>query len=270
MLFEATGRRESLDRKIEIMQLNEILYHHNLYNRIMGEDLYSRIVRLTITELREKGLVAEGSILLTEGFWDSVQSGIGNFAGGVDKVLKKVKLKKEPKGWEEAQRVFQKIAKQEGNKVVQDLVKAIEDETTSTESGIGSKPEDQVFPVNKNRGPFFSGVNTIASTYDTIVAATEKEPNTEGHLPVEVANEIIEQLRIVVQKYIADTEREKGGMYASFGGGDAKQAKEISEAAHLPLPLIVEQEKKPAEGEEASEEEVDVDAEWEKMMRGNY
>lgn len=271
MLFEATGRRDNLDRKIELMQLNEILYHQNLYNRIIGEDLYSRVVRRTIAELRERGLVEEGSVLLSEGFWDSVQAGIGNFAGGVDKVLKKVKLKKEPKGWEEAQRIFQKIAREEGDKMVQDLVSAIEGEV-----------ED--FPVGKDRNGFFSGVNTIASTYDTVVAATKKPAGDEGHLPVEAANEIIRQLRIIVSKYIADTEREKGGMYATFGGGDAKQAaeQEKNESAHLPLPLLLEidwekeaaklDDDEKAEGEEgeAAEdaEEIDPDAEFEKVMAG--
>ncbi len=227
LLTESAPTRQNLDAKIEFMQLNEILYPYFLSNKAMGNDLYKRIVRQTIAELKESGLIELDSPLLTEGFWDSVQAGIGNFAGGIDKVLKKIKLKKEPKGWEQAQRVFTKVAEKEGNKVVRDLVDAIEAETASTETGLGSKDKDAQFPVNKNQEVFFSGVNTIASTYDTVVAATEKEPGSDGYMPVEVANEIIEQLRIIVQKYMADTEREKGGMYATFGGGDSGRGKEV-------------------------------------------
>ncbi len=269
LLTEGAAARQSLDTKIEFMQLNEILYPYFLSNRAMGNDLYTRIVRQTIAELKESGLIEPGSPLLTEGFWDSVQAGIGNFAGGIDKVLKKIKLKKEPKGWEEAQRVFTRVAEKEGNQVVKDLVAAIEAETRSTESGLGSKDKDQQFPVNKNKEVFFSGVNTIASTYDTVVAATEKEAGSEGYMPVEVANEIIEQLRIIVQKYMADTEREKGGMYATVGGGDSGRGKEVQtfEGEDDEEVLTEQDDEEPKEGEDQGQE-IDPDEEYEKIMRG--
>ena len=76
----------------------------------------------------------KNSVLLTEGFWDSIQSGIGSAAGGVDKFLKKIGLKKEPEGYEQAQRIFAKIAEKEGHKVVQDLIKAIQDEARDAEA----------------------------------------------------------------------------------------------------------------------------------------
>ncbi len=268
ILTEGASRHQSLDTKIEFMQLNEILYPYFLSNKAMGNDLYKRIVRQTIAELKESGLIELDSPLLTEGFWDSVQAGIGNFAGGIDKVLKKIKLKKEPKGWEQAQRVFTKIAEKEGNQVVRDLVDAIEAETASTESGLGTKAKDARFPVNKNQEVFFSGVNTIASTYDTVVAATEKEPGSDGYMPVEVANEIIEQLRVVVQKYMADTEREKGGMYATFGGGDSGRGKEVKTfEGEDDEEVLTEQDEEAEEGQDTGEE-IDPDEEYEKIMRG--
>ena len=268
LLTEGTKARTELDTKIEFVQLNEVLRPYYLQGRKIREDLYSRIVRKTIAELQESGLVEPGSPLLTEGFWDSVQAGIGNFAGGIDKVLKEIKLKKEPKGWEEAQRVFTRIAEKEGNEVVKDLVSAIENETRSTESGLGSKDKDQQFPVNKNQEVFFSGVNTIASTYDTIVAATQKDPGSEGYMPVEVANEIIEQLRVIVQKYMADTEREKGGMYATFGGGDSGRAKEVKTfEGEEEEEVLTEQDDEAGEGQDTGEE-INPDEEYEKIMRG--
>ena len=87
LLFEASQNRVLLETRVEIAQLNEVIYPYYLFNKAAGHDLYTRIVRKTIAELRERGLVEDGSPLLTEGFWDSVQAGIGNFAGGIDKIL---------------------------------------------------------------------------------------------------------------------------------------------------------------------------------------
>ena len=71
------------------------------------------------------------------------------------------------------------------------IIKSIDEETETLESGLGSGDKDKTFPVNKNRNVFFSGVNTIAAFYDSIVAATEKDSGKNGYLPVPVANEII-------------------------------------------------------------------------------
>ena len=270
LLLGGSRVNESVRQKIEIAQLNEILRPYALSAVILKHDLYSRIVKRTILELKESGLIEDDSPLLTEGFWDSVQSGIGNFAGGVDKLLKKLKLKKEPKGWEQAQAVFKKIATQEGDKVVQDLVKAIESEVSELESGLGSKDKDQQFPSNKNANVFFSGLNTIASTYDTIVAATKKDPGEEGYMPPEVANEIIRQLRIVVQKYMADTEREKGGMYATFGAGDPDsglKATATGEGDDKGDDLLQEEDEENEAGQDTGEE-INPEEEYEKIMSG--
>ena len=252
ILSENNSRFDMFSQKVELIQLNEILYPYFLQNKSFRDDLYSRVVRQTINELRKQGLVDKNSVLLTEGFWDSIQSGIGSAAGGVDKFLKKIGLKKEPEGYEQAQRIFAKIAEKEGHKVVQDLIKAIQDEARDAEAKLKTAKGGQQFPVNKNRNIFFSGVNTIATTYDTIVAATKKDPGEEGYMPPDMANEIIEQLRIVVQKYMSDTEREKGGMYASFGGGDASEAEKLDEG----------------EEDEPKAEEINPDEEFEKIMRG--
>ena len=248
--------------RIEQMQMDDLQESAILSAYIAKKDLYTRIVLRTIAELKAQNLVEDDSPLLQEGFWDSVQAGLGNLAGGVDSFLKKIKIKKEPKGWEQAQRIFARIAEEEGNDLVKDLVKAIDEEVGDLESGLGSSAKDSKFPVNKNRNVFFSGVHTIATTYDSIVAATEKAPGEKGHLPVPVANEIIEQLRIIVQKYIADTEREKGGMYASFGGGDAEEGRIKEESFQRALRIIKE------ETEEGKGEEINPDAEYEKIMRG--
>ncbi len=253
--------RQHVLNRIEQHQLNELLRPELLISYLTKRDLYSRIVARTIQELREHNLVEPDSVLLQEGFWDSIQAGIGNFAGGVDSFLKKIKIKKEPEGWEQAQRIFQKVANEEGNQLVKDLIKAIDEEANDLESGLGSGSKDRTFPVNKNRNVFFSGVNTLAAFYDSVVAATEKDSGENGFLPVPVANEVIEQLRIVVNKYISDTEREKGGMYASFGGGDAEEGGIKEENFDRLLGLLQEEAAETAE-------QLDADAEYEKIMRG--
>lgn len=259
---------EALAGQIEQVQLNEATRPLILTAYASGQDLYTRIVRRTIQELRENNLVEEGSVLLQEAFWDSVQSGIGSLAGGVDKFLKMIKIKKEPKGWEQANRIFLRIAKEEGNDLIKDIVKAVEEEVSTLEKGLGSSPDSQVFPVNKHRENFFSGVNTLASFYDSIVAAAQKDPGEEGYMPVPVANEIIEQLRIVVQKYIADTEREKGGMYASFGGGEAEEEKDDVKEESFQRALSIIKEETESDDDKKEEEKIDPDAEYEQIMRG--
>ena len=271
LLLESSAQHMLLETKVEVMQLNEVIYPYYLFSKASGNDLYSRIVRKTINELQESGIVEKDSVLLKEGFWDSVQAGIGSFASGIDKILKKVKLKKEPKGWEEAQKVFAKMAEKEGNEVIKDLIDVIDDEVEMLETGLGSKSDDQKFPTNKHGNIFFSGLNTIASTYDTVFAATEKDPGEEGYMPPDVANELIRQLRIIVQKYMTDTEREKGGMYASFGAGDPDaglKATATGEGAEKGDDLLKEEdEEEPKEGTDTGEE-IDPDEEYEKIMSG--
>ena len=267
LLFEVSGNPQfdALALQLELIQLNEFILPESRLLVSCGLDLKSKIVEGTVRGIQEYyELTDEEAEILREGFWDAVQAGIGNFAGGVDKVLKKVKLKKEPEGWDQAQKIFQKVAEKEGNKVVKDLIAAIDEEVTDLESGLGSGKNDQTFPYNKHSNVFQSGANTIASVYDTVVDATDKDPGAEGFLPVEVANEIIEQLRIITQKYISDVEREKGGMYVSFGGtGEAiedEKAEPAREAYTRLEALILEAEE--------GEGQLDPDEEYEKIMRG--
>jgi hypothetical protein len=263
LLFESSGNPHltEVSLQLELIQLNEFLAPEARLLRATGLDLQGRIMEGTVLGIQEYyGLSDDEADVLREGFWDAVQAGIGNFAGGVDKVLKKVKLKKEPEGWDEAQKIFQKIAEKEGASVVKDLISAIDKEATEMETQLGSGKNDQTFPYNKTSNIFQSGVNTIASTYDTIVAAyQDKEEGDEGYLPEEVVNEIIEQLRIITQKYISDVEREKGGMYVSFGGtGESEDTLggKKEEGAWYDGSLILE-----AEESELSDEEAEKKAE---------
>ena len=61
ILSENSSRFEVYNQKAELIQLNEVLYPYFLQNKAFRDDLYSRIARKTIAELREKGLVDEDS-----------------------------------------------------------------------------------------------------------------------------------------------------------------------------------------------------------------
>lgn len=227
ILFENSARRQALSDKIEERQLNEISKVYKRYYRDLRSDFYSRVARETIRELQEAGLIVGGPPTLNEGFWDSVQAGVGNFAGGVDDLLKKIKIKKEPKNWKQAQDIFTKVLSKESSKLVKDLLTKIDQETKTSESDLETEKEsDKIFPVNKTKEIFLQGIATLGAFYDSIVEAAGKNPNEDGYMAPAVANEIIEQLRIAVQKYMSDTEREKGGMYATFGGVEKKKQKD--------------------------------------------
>ncbi len=261
LLFESSGNPHLAEvaLQLELIQLNEFIAPHSKLLRSTGLDLRGRIIERTVTEIQEYyNLTDAEADLLREGFWDSVQAGIGSFAGGADKILKKIGIKKEPEGYEQAQAIFKKVAEDEANTVIRDLVAKINDETENQEADLGVGKSGQQFPVNKHSEVFQSGVNTVASVYDSIVDAYKnKEEGDDGYLPVEAVNEIIQQLRIVVQKYMTDTEREKGGMYVSFGGGSGNTDEgDAYEGAQVL--------------DEADDEagDIDPDKEYEKIMRG--
>jgi hypothetical protein len=187
-----------------------------------SSQFFRNIAEEFVREINESGILKEGVILesrhlLDEGFWDTVQSSIGNVAGGIDKFLKKVGIKKEPEGYEQAQKIFDKVMTRESNKKVKDLVDSVKNFVADEEKKRGSDPKDQVFPYNKHADIFIQGCEMLAATYDTLKKSVE-----EKEFPAAAGNEMINALRIATEKFLRDTEREKGGMYASFGAGDNK------------------------------------------------
>lgn len=214
-------------------KLSSLLFEEELITSKKNKNVkYSQfqidVTEAFIVELRSEGLLTEGVIveareLLEEGFWDAVQRGVGNFLGGIDKFLKKIGLKKEPKDYERAQEIFQKVLERESNKKVKQFIDALKEEIKDKE--LAENPDlgvtDTTFPYNRTADVFNAGVDSIAIFYDSLVAAT-KESDPDKKISVPQANELIGALVTVVDKFIRDVEREKGGMYASFGGGGKK------------------------------------------------
>ena len=58
------------------------------------------------------------------------------------------------------------------------------------------------FPNDRRKVTFLKGVIIFGQFYDSIVAATKKELGSEGYMSEEVANEIINDLRKVVKKFL--------------------------------------------------------------------
>jgi len=58
------------------------------------------------------------------------------------------------------------------------------------------------FPNVTEQDKFQLGVDMIAATYDSIVAASNKKPEDDGYLAPDIANELIKGLRMYVEKMV--------------------------------------------------------------------
>ncbi len=122
---------------------------------------------------------------MNEGVWDNVKyalSKLGRYkAGG------KIFGKSQTDAKAAAQ--ITAILDKQGNEIIKSLDKAI-------------KEKNPEFPNNKGEMEYLNTILEIATVYDSIVAATKIAPGKEGHLPVDAANAIIEDLRAYTQKYL--------------------------------------------------------------------
>ena len=132
----------------------------------------------SLNPIEEKGRVDENA-------WENIKYGLSKLgrykAGG--KLLGK---KKTTKTTEDKIRT---ILNKESNK----LLRALDNEIRSV------APE---FPNDKKKFTFLKAIITMGTFYDSIVEATKKNPEDEGYLPVDAANEIISDLREMVKKYL--------------------------------------------------------------------
>jgi len=80
------------------------------------------------------------------------------------------------------------------------------------------KKEAPEWPNDKSRVAFLKGILMYGQFYDSITAATEKEPGEEGYLDPEVANKIIENLRKVVKKAL---DVDLAGVYSVMDSKDS-------------------------------------------------
>lgn len=147
---------------------------------LLTTEQYDKLINHTINEML---LFNEENI--NEGAWESIKYGLSKLgrykAGG--KILGKGKIDKE------AAQKIQAIIDKKGNEVIKNLDAEI-------------KEKNPEFPNNKEGVKFLETIMQIAAVYDTLVAATKKDPTDKEYLPPDAANGIINDLREYVKKYL--------------------------------------------------------------------
>lgn len=181
---------------------------------------YQEIAENFANELNANGLLTEGrkltgTMLINEGFFDSLQATVGNGLGSIDNFLKKVGVRKEPEGYEETMQLFQQVVGKATDKKVSQFLEEMESEVEGLELDSGTKAGNTKFPYNKTANYFVNGIVQISCFYESVKKGVES-----GEMPEIVGNQFIRELRIAVEKYIKEVEREKGGMYTQVGSGD--------------------------------------------------
>jgi len=162
------------------------------FDRDLNE-LLENIDRLNYLE-KNKTLIKE-EVYLSEAptLWGKIKYGLSKLgrykAGG--KIFGKSKVDQE---W--GAKIATLLAKQ-SNTFIKDLDSKIKE----LNKGKDGKAKGE-FPNNQDQEIFLQIVTEIASIYDSIVAATKKKPEEKGFLPIDLANEIIEDLVTYTQKFL--------------------------------------------------------------------
>lgn len=135
-------------------------------------------------EMLENFLLNEGKHL-DEGLMDSIKYGLSKLGRyKVDgKFFGRSKID------QEAGARIQQIIDKASNELIKNLHNEI-------------KEKNPQFPNNKDPQQFLTTVMSIAAVYDSIVAATKKNPNEDGYLSIDAANGIINDLREYVKKFL--------------------------------------------------------------------
>ena len=182
----------------EIDEAIEIQFQKDLKSLLEVADLYNKSNKM----LFENRLSKEEYETLNEGLWEKAKyymSKLGRYKAG-GKILGKGKID------QEAAAKIQTIIDKKGNEMIKTLNASI-------------KEKNPEFPNNEKGQDFLNTVLEISAIYDSIVAATKKDPKEEGFLPVDAANTIIEDLAEYVKKFldvdltaaysVMDSEKEK-------------------------------------------------------------
>jgi hypothetical protein len=152
----------------------------------LTEEQNNLIVNQILKETVENCEKLESDGRLDEGFLDAIKYGLAKLTGRYKaggKIFGKQQIDAEY-----AQKIKNILDKQ-GNEVIRNLDAKIKE----------TNPE---FPNSKDPQQFLTTVMEIAAVYDSIVAATKKQTNEEGYLPIDMANAVINDLREYVNKFL--------------------------------------------------------------------
>jgi len=167
----------------------------------LTERQHQLIVNKLIEERLSKGET------LDEGLLDAIKNGIANLMGrynvGGKKFWQRSAIRQIDQEYAEK---IKNIIDKKGNEVIKNLDAKI-------------KETNPKFPNSDNQEQFLTTVMEIAAVYDSIVAATKKNPNEEGYLPVDIANGVIEDLRTYVKKAL---DIDLKSFYATVNEGEGK------------------------------------------------
>ena len=145
--------------------------------------IVNEIINEMIKDIDENTLLSEG--VVNEGVWEKIKYGLSKLgrykAGG--KIFGKGKID------QEAAAKIQAIIDKKGNEVIKNLDAKI-------------KEENPEFPNNEKEVEFLNTIMSVSAVYDSLIAATQKNPKDEGYLPIDAANGIINDLREYVKKFL--------------------------------------------------------------------
>ena len=144
---------------------------------------------------------------LDEGLFDSFKSGLAKLGTMDDLVAvfsKKKKMEKQA-AEEYIGKLFDKTSSEFLRKFRQEMD---EEETTKG------------FPNNKEELGFNYGIISLESIYDSIKAGVEKDPKEDGHIPIDLANEMISDLRDLVEFY---SDKKLADVYKHFNEEQVRQ-----------------------------------------------
>ena len=151
----------------------------------LNEQQHQAIISEILKETVEKLDKMESEGRLDEGFWDAINyalSKLGRYKAG-GKIFGKGKVDQEYAA------KIARIIDKEGNEMIRDLDAKIKE----------TNPD---FPNNYGSDKFLTTVLSIAAVYDSIVAATKKNPKEQGYISIDIANGIINDLREYVNKFL--------------------------------------------------------------------
>jgi len=169
---------------------------------ILTERQHSLVINKLLQETSDK-IDSYEKNSLDEGVMDWIKYGIsllGRYKAG-GKIFNKRQIDQES---------AKKIAnilnkwKQKGDETISNLDAEIE-KLNST--GYGK------FPNNQNPKTFLNIVLEIAAVYDSIVESTKKDPKEPGYMPIDMANDLINDLRAYVNKFL---DVDLSAAYSSF------------------------------------------------------
>ena len=202
-------------------RINKSINYHKNYLIENSMDYESVLIVEMAKRIREKdpSISAEDALMISEGFFDSVVKKLGQAAQKLGKTFN-------PSSnidWEQQAKTiglddeYEKMTQQASEKISSKLLNQIGSQSKDIDSGLGQK-NSYAFPLTATKEAFFQGVIDIAAFYDSLQKDAEQNPGKAS-----AYNEIVNDLKLAIDKYINDVNTKDGGVYRYFSGGDASK-----------------------------------------------